>query len=223
MLYEIIQTITCGLVFGVVLIVIDKYFTDSVPHTGQFDDRPGWANSWFGHYRAMKTAYEFGCNSVLIMEDDCRFMHDKAKVDEIAADLPADFDFALFDHFFCQWDDNGRKEYERLRADKVTKYWSRFEYGFYSAACYLLSRRAMERLIWLHESVIDPATAYRMMRVTDYWHNKGNLGPLNLYFCTPNCAIQRNQDASSVRLSDTSGINGYYRNQGVEFDAYAGG
>ena len=28
MIYEIIQTIACGLVFGVVLIVIDKYFTD---------------------------------------------------------------------------------------------------------------------------------------------------------------------------------------------------
>ena len=28
MIYEIIQTIACGLVFGVVLIVIDKYFSD---------------------------------------------------------------------------------------------------------------------------------------------------------------------------------------------------
>jgi len=28
MIYEIIQIIACGLVFGVVLIVIDKYFTD---------------------------------------------------------------------------------------------------------------------------------------------------------------------------------------------------
>lgn len=28
MIYEIIQTIACGLVFGVVLIAIDKYFTD---------------------------------------------------------------------------------------------------------------------------------------------------------------------------------------------------
>lgn len=28
MIYEIIQTIACGLVFGVLLIVIDKYFTD---------------------------------------------------------------------------------------------------------------------------------------------------------------------------------------------------
>ena len=28
MIYEIIQTIACGLVFGVVLIAIDKYFSD---------------------------------------------------------------------------------------------------------------------------------------------------------------------------------------------------
>ena len=28
MIYEILQTIACGLVFGVVLIAIDKYFTD---------------------------------------------------------------------------------------------------------------------------------------------------------------------------------------------------
>ena len=28
MIYEIIQTIACGLVFGVMLIAIDKYFTD---------------------------------------------------------------------------------------------------------------------------------------------------------------------------------------------------
>ena len=28
MIYEIIQIIACGLVFGIVLIVIDKYFTD---------------------------------------------------------------------------------------------------------------------------------------------------------------------------------------------------
>ena len=28
MIYEIIQTIACGFVFGVVLIVIDRYFTN---------------------------------------------------------------------------------------------------------------------------------------------------------------------------------------------------
>ena len=201
----------------------DKYFSDSVPHTGQFDEHSGWANSWFGHYRAIKLAYERGYRTALIIEDDCRFLLDARKVDEIAADMPEDADFALFDHFYCNWDDKNRANYGRLRDTRVTRYWSRFDYGFYSAACYFLSRKAMDRIIWLHESVIDPKTAHRMMRVTDYWHNRGNLGPINMYFCTPNCAIQRNPDNSSVRLSDTSGINRYYVNMGIRFDAYAGG
>ena len=201
----------------------DKYFSDSVPHTGQFDERPGWANSWFGHYRAIKLAYERGCKSALIMEDDCRFMLDRAKLDEIAADVPADFDFALLDHFYCRWDADGRRNYETLRRSKVTKYWSAFSYDMYSAACYLISRKAMERLIWLHETVIDPGLKTRMMRVTDYWHNRGNLGDMNLYFCTPNCAVQRNPDASSIRLSDTTGINHNYLNMGLDLSAYAVG
>ena len=200
----------------------DKYFSDSVPHTGQFDERPGWANSWFGHYRAMKLAYERGMNSVLIMEDDCRFLLDRSRLDEIVADVPDDFDMALLDHFYCRWDDEGRKNYDQMRASRVTRYWSRFEYDLYSAACYLLSRRAMERLIWLHESLIDADLPLRMMRVTDYWHNRGNMGPLNLYFCTPNCAIQCNSDSQGPRLSDTGGINTYYRNMGIDFDAYTG-
>lgn len=201
----------------------DKYFSDSVPHIGHFDRHPGWANNWFGHYRAMKTAYELGAASVLIMEDDCRFMLDRAKVDEIAADLPVDFDLALFDHFYpSHWGENGKSTYAEWCSRRVTKYWHPFNGGLFSAACYMLSRRAMARLIWLHESVIDPATPHRMMSLTDFWHNRGVLGhEMHLYFCTPNCAIQRNPNAGTTRLSGTAGINSVYRYMGLDLSSYA--
>jgi hypothetical protein len=41
MIYEILQTIACGLVFGVVLIAIDKYFTDRNKHDKYFTDDGG--------------------------------------------------------------------------------------------------------------------------------------------------------------------------------------
>ena len=201
----------------------DKHFSDSVPHIGHFDSHPGWANNWFGHYRAMKTAYELGASSVLIMEDDCRFLQDKAKVDEIASDMPADFDLALFDHFYpSNWGEKGKVAYSEWCSRRVNKYWHPFDSGLFSAACYMLSRRAMARLIWLHESVIDPSTPNRMMSLTDFWHNRGVLGrDMKLYFCTPNCAIQRNPDTGETRLSGTAGINSVYRYIGLDLSAYA--
>ena len=42
MIYEIIQTIACGLVFGVVLIVIDRFFTNrKKKDNGLFTDDGG--------------------------------------------------------------------------------------------------------------------------------------------------------------------------------------
>lgn len=200
----------------------DKYFSDSVPHIAHFDRHPGWANNWFGHYRAMKTAYELGLSSVLIMEDDCRFLNDRAKADEIAADLPCDFDLALFDHFYpANWGAGGKSVYAGKCSRRATKYWHPFDSGLFSAACYVLSRRAMARLIWLHESIIDPATPNRLMSLTDFWHNKSVLGSMNLYFCTPNCAIQRNPDAGVTRLSGTAGINSTYQHMGLDLSSYA--
>lgn len=46
------------------------------------------------HYKALKTAYTLGANSVLIMEDDIRFLKNTDMIRDILTSLPGDYDYA---------------------------------------------------------------------------------------------------------------------------------
>jgi len=52
------------------------------------------------HYSAVYKAYEFGCNSILIFEDDLCFIKDKNLIEQSLNNIPKDADFVTWDPRF---------------------------------------------------------------------------------------------------------------------------
>lgn len=61
-----------------------------------------------GHYRILKTAYELGLNTVLVLEDDIRFLKDLDLLDAVLRDLPTDFDLAKLNWVTCSFLETAR-------------------------------------------------------------------------------------------------------------------
>ena len=57
------------------------------------------------HYSAVYKAYEFGCNSILIFEDDLCFIKDKNLIEQSLNNIPQDADFVTWDPRFCLLED----------------------------------------------------------------------------------------------------------------------
>ena len=88
-----------------------------------------------------------------------------------------------------------------------------------SAACYALSRKAMERIVWLYESAVDPKVPKRCARICDQWFEKSRLPGLDLFMATPNLAVQ--QTAPDRRNSGNKWRLRGYETLGVDLGLYA--
>lgn len=142
------------------------------------------------HYRAIKTSYLIGCEHILIMEDDIRFLNDVVKIEQAIKTLPSDYDFAMFDRM--KPSDMGEDEYLALktRQDIAEGGWKPFE-SLTSGGCYSLSRRAMERLIEAYEKPLGKKGEGCILRHNDYYFRKSELGQdLKMFFVYPNVAVQ---------------------------------
>lgn len=196
---------------------LDKIILNNVPHVGHLESG-GYMNCTMGHYRAIATAYHLGCESVLVMEDDARFLKDTDELGRIIRDLPDDYDLAMLDWFYCSW-----KEVEARTADwlrehrKVNESWAEFDH-FHSGACYALSRRGMERILPLYElSATDKSVG--KLRICDGFLNRNYFGrDARMYFARKNAAIQRSFEKSN---SKGCGISGPYLRTGIDVSQYA--
>jgi hypothetical protein len=201
----------------------DKVLLRNVKHIPCFDGNPrgmGYFNSSMGHYRAIATAFHLGCESVLVMEDDIRFLKDVGRVAEIVGALPDDFDVALLDSFFMTRDPKGvnAEVITRWRNErKVNEHWAEFD-SLYSLGCYALSRRGMERMMFAFEAV-QTAPKIGMIRIADHFLKRGILGAqMQLYFARQNVAIQREMGAANSPPSD---IRKKYEEMGFDLADYA--
>lgn len=150
-----------------------------IPHIDELDKYPGAWGATLGNYFAIKTAHELGMNHVLVMEDDCRFVKDLGKLDAALGEIPEKWDILMLDHFV----DEGVK--------KHNDYWSVCS-SAKSTACYIINRRAMERLIDMYESPVSGKYPHPMMRNSDHWQRSGYLGDdIRIFIATPNLAIQQ--------------------------------
>lgn len=187
----------------------DKVLLDSMPHTHLFDNNIGFFNCSVSHYRAIKIAYELGENSVFICEDDVRFRKDIHNVIDVIESAPH-FDVLLLDAIPPK---NGL-----VGIKKIDDRWSRFS-SMRSGACYVLSRKGMERIIWLYESAVDPRVPKRKARICDQWFDKSMLSKLSLVMATPNVAVQQtipgdHNTGNSWRLDG-------YRRLGIDLSNYS--
>lgn len=158
----------------------DAWEMERIKHIEFFDRHPGCWNTSKNHYRAIKTAYELGKGSLLIIEDDVRFFKDVEKIDKAVGDIPHDWDILMFDHFKL-----------RGSVDRVNDSWVSCDASA-STACYAMNRKAMERLIEMHESPVSKKYANPIMRNCDHWTDKRYIGKdIRLYCAAPNVCIQQ--------------------------------
>lgn len=164
-------------------------FSRSIPAIGCMTSgrRPGFFPVTLHHYRIIRTAYELGCRSVLVLENDIRFMRDASAVKAAVESLPADYDVALFD-----WEPaNGTVDDARSRvmgAPRVSGPWVRFSSDLRSFACYAMSRKGMAA--WLR-FVEEPVRTGRPLMVCDMW-GRGDVrdGSLVTYCAVPPVGVQ---------------------------------
>ena len=188
----------------------DKVLLDSMPHTRQMDGSAGFFNCSRTHYRIVKTALELGEDGVFVCEDDCRFMKDLEAVEDALAAAPK-YDVLLLDAI-------PPKSGLAAPGPVGDGRWSEFR-SMRSAACYALSRKAMERIVWLYESAVDPGVPGRFARICDQWFEKSRLPGLGLFMATPNLAVQ--QTAPDRRNSGNKWRLRGYETLGVDLGLYA--
>ena len=139
----------------------------------------------YNNYCIIKRAFEMGCKSVLVIEDDVRFLKDVELLGRCIQSLPEDFDLAMFDK---NWP---AKEFAECResiiSKKVNPYWISFD-RFFSSGCYAMSRKGMERFI---EAYQNGAFKDRRLDSNDQYFNRKSLGAdLHLYAAHPNACCQ---------------------------------
>lgn len=158
----------------------NAWFVDRVPHIPAWDKAPGYFGSWLGNFQAAKIGFELGCERVLIVEDDCRFLKD---ADAVAAELdaaPGNANILMLDHFSMK------------RRRTKTGNWQKVSVT-YSTGAYIIDRVAMARLVRLCESPANGLYARPMLRNSDHWLNDRFLGrDIRMWCAVPNLAIQQN-------------------------------
>lgn len=162
----------------------DKPLLSLMPHTRQMDNNIGFFNASCTHYRIIKTSLELGKDRILVCEDDVRFRKDIEDATGILdSDIVKNSDVVLLDAI-------PPKKGIMTPIRKIADGWSEFD-SMRSGACYALSRRAMERIVWLYESAIDSRVVGRKARICDQWFERKMLKGLSLVMATPNVAIQQ--------------------------------
>lgn len=163
----------------------DRLLLNAMPHTKMMDDNIGFFNCSISHYRAIKTAFELGEQCVLVCEDDVRFRKDIRNLANVVNDAP-EYDVLLLDAI-----PPGRASGKRtLDIVPIDFKWATFS-SMRSGACYMLSRKGMERIVWLYESAADRRVAKRKARICDQWFERKMLPGLSLVMAHPNVAVQQ--------------------------------
>lgn len=181
-----------------------KRILEGIPHIRDLDTHPGsWGATW-SHYCAVKTALGLGCETALIVEDDCRFLKDAGKVHAALAEVPADWDFLMLDSL---WNERAHKE--RRGA------WRRYGKAC-STGCHIINRHAMQALVSLYEA---PLTGRYMMRNSDHWADSDIIGgDYRIYCAEPNLAVQcRCPGVSNYGES----VFNWYKKAGIDLEDYA--
>ena len=100
------------------------------------------------HFSIIKTSYERGLDSILIIEDDFGFSEGIDKLKEVFNNLPHDWDIIKFDTFFEKGWYTESGDYFRECYDDDMKF---------GAMCYALNRNGMKAVIDSYENIFRGA------------------------------------------------------------------
>lgn len=179
---------------------LDKVLLRNLGHIPSIE-RGGYMNCTMGHYRAISTAYHMGCRSVLIMEDDIRFLIDIGEIEKVLESMPADYDLVMLDYFYRHCDKKTGCV-ERWKVErKVNDDWAEFDM-MHSAGCYALSKRGMERILNCYHATTNKRDA---LRICDHYFDRGRLGEdTKMYFPVRNMCVQVDTGAANTKGSVAS-------------------
>lgn len=118
------------------------------------------------HYNMVKTAYDLGYDSILIIEDDIKFLNNIDIFKKYLKTIPNDWDFIQFGGFSA--DPNIRDMFTDLRKQYNDVYWYKNNYGkvrLWTTSMYALSRKGMEyylsflnKFLWVADGPLYYAT-----------------------------------------------------------------
>lgn len=108
-----------------------------------------------GHYHCIKTSYELGHNKIMILEDDIRFMIDLDEVSKIIDNIPIDYDIVLLDTF----PSSSETYNDYISNRKINDYFAEYDI-MHSCGCYILNRKAMEKILHKYEEILDVPDHY---------------------------------------------------------------
>ena len=136
-----------------------------------------------GHYYCIRQAYTKGYERILILEDDVRFLKDLNLIQQILQNKPKDGNIILYDKSIPD-------SYSNKQFHSVNDYYYSFTYCW-SAACYQLDRKGMERLLNLMES-------FNQLRNPDeYFYNTP------LFFNNLHCYCSKQNMAIQIQFKDS--------------------
>ena len=110
------------------------------------------------HYEIAKEAYALGYERILILENDVRFHKDLDYINTMLSKMP-DTDVVMFDKMVCSAPLEGtkyKKYVKTLPENALYGDMNASEVFFIFCSCYVLNRKAMKRIIELHEKGLLP-------------------------------------------------------------------
>lgn len=165
---------------------IDDFILARVQH--QRTINKGTLSCTLGHYRIMKTAYENGADSIMVVEDDVRFPKDVSLFRKSLDAIPSECDYAKFEWFFgkAQTPDERLSIISRPRT--VTWIDGRGVKAV-GNGCYYMNRRAMKwKIDLIEDAFIRPGRG--KLRVNDMYDRPWPSDSIGIYLSVPVMAIQ---------------------------------
>jgi hypothetical protein len=171
----------------------------------------GFLNLGMASMRTLREALADGCERVLFLEDDIRFLRDLGAVDAALSAIPDGFDVVQFDKF--ETANVTRGEYERkIAAQSVNEHYFDAEKTLYtSGGCFMATRRGMANILRAFEE-------WRPGPMDGYLLMNGN----RVAVAKRNLAVQVVMDDAMVfdyMKANTHHVA--YRPQGVKYEDYA--
>ncbi len=161
----------------------------------------------YNHYQAILSAYNDGCSSILMIEDDIVFPKDPKFLWNGVGSIPLDYEL-------CQLDKNCNGLTSEMEYYTGKTGWVETRKRFGSSGCYSLSRNGMRKWMDAYENALKV-----QMLNNDLYFTKDTFGENGKrYVAMPNLAIQRYYQNSSCHHMDLYLIN--LRKWGTDLDRY---
>lgn len=192
----------------------EKRLIEACPKTwprGANKTAVGFLNLGMASMRTLREALADGCERVLFLEDDIRFLRDLDAVDEAIADIPDGFDIVQFDKF-CPANMTREQYAEKVAARSVNAHYFDAAGTLYtSGGCFMATRRGMENILRAFEE-------WRPGPMDGYLNMNGN----RVAVAKRNLAVQIVMgDAMVFDYMKANTHHAAYAPQGIRYEDYA--